>query len=133
MFPITVVFGALILALITLLAINTTRLRARTPRDPSPEQKEALRRASRTHGNNFEHGVPVILLMLFLEASAGQPAVLCSIGVAYLLARLLYSYGYLTKPGAMAQVIGAGLTYLIELTLIGLVLGAAYVSSTMTI
>lgn len=132
-FPITIVFGSLILLLVTLLAMNTTRVRARTPRDASPEQREALRRAMRTHGNNFEHGVPVILLMLFYEAGAGQPAVLCSIGSVFLLIRLIYSYGYLTRPGGTAQVIGAGLTYLTELVLVGLVLASVYVSVTLTI
>ncbi|GEM_PF-3770754 len=121
MFPITIAFGTLILALITLLAMNTTRVRGKTPRDPSPQQREALRRAIRTHGNNFEHGIPVILLMLFYELNGGDANILCGIGTVYLLTRVAYSFGYLTRPASMPQMIGAGLTYLVELSLLVLV------------
>lgn len=121
MFPITIAFGTLIMLLVTLAAINTSRLRAKTPRDATPEQSEALRRAVRTHGNNFEHGVPVILLMMFYELNEGNATVLCSIGIIYLAARLLYSYGFLTRPGGTPQIIAASITYLVELALIVLV------------
>ncbi|MGB1581644.1 MAG: MAPEG family protein [Nevskiales bacterium] len=122
MFPITTSLAVLILALITLLAINTTRVRLKTPREPSAEQREALRRAMRTHGNNFEHGVTVILLMLFYEVSGGSATLLCGLGLAYLLLRLVYSFGYLTRPASLPQQLGAGGTYLIELTLVVMVL-----------
>lgn len=124
MFPITIAFGTLIVGLVTVFAINTTRVRGKTPRDPSAEQREALRRAIRTHGNNFEHGVTVILLMMFLELSGGSANVLCSIGTVYLLGRLVYSYGYLTKPASKPQLLGAGVTYLVELVLLGLIAAA---------
>lgn len=129
MFPITMAFGVLILTLVTLLAVNTTRTRFKTPRDPSPEQRETLRRAIRTHGNNFEHGVTVILLMLFYEVSGGSATLLCSLGLAYLVLRLVYSFGYLTKPAGLPQQLGAGGTYLIELTLIVLVFIAVFAKS----
>ena len=129
MFPITIAFGTLILTLVTLLAINTTRLRGKTPRNPTPEQKEALRRAMRTHGNNFEHGVPVILLMLFYEVSGGSATALCTVGSIYLAMRVIYSLGYLTKPGAMLQIVGAGMTYLIEIALIVMVAMAMFTTS----
>ena len=125
MFPLTIVFGSLIILLITGLAMNTSRLRAAIRRDSPPEQKEALRLASRTHGNNLEHGLPVILLMMFYEVSGGSAAVLCSIGTVYLTMRVIYSFGYLTKPGKLAQIVGAGVTYLTELVLVVLVLMAA--------
>ncbi|MDX1497600.1 MAG: MAPEG family protein [Salinisphaeraceae bacterium] len=126
MFPITTSFAVLILALITLLAINTTRVRFKTPREPTPQQREALRRAIRTHGNNFEHGVTVILLMLFYEVSGGSATVLCGLGLAYLLLRLIYSFGYLTKPASLPQQLGAGGTYLIELVLVLMVLWSVF-------
>ena len=125
MFPITVLFGGLIIGLIIILAMNTTRTRMKTPRDPSAEQKEALRRAIRTHANNFEHGIPVILMMMFYEINVGDSTVLCGIGMTYLLSRVIYSLGYYTKPGAMLQQVGAGVTYLVELTLLVL-LGMSY-------
>lgn len=121
MFPITMAFGTLIIALIVVLAINTTRTRFKTPRNPSPEQSEALRRAMRAHGNNVEHGVPVILLMMFYELQGGATNLLCGIGAVYLLTRLLYSVGYYQKPAGKLMQLGAGLTYLVELALLGLV------------
>ncbi len=122
MFPVTIAFGTLIIGLITVLAINTSRLRATMPRESAPEKKEALRRAMRAHGNNFEHGVPVILLMMFYELSGANLTVLCSIGLVYLVARLLFSYGMITRPVGTPHLIGATATYLVELALIGLVL-----------
>ena len=126
MFPITMVFGSLILLLITALAMNTSRLRFRLRADSPPAYKEAVRRASRTHGNNVEHGLPVILLMLFYEVSGGSTTVLCVIGTVYLGFRFIYSFGYLTKPGRIAQISGAAITYLTELALILLVLMVAF-------
>lgn len=126
MFPITIAFGSLILLLVTVLAVNTSRLRMHLRADSPPEYKEAVRRASRTHGNNFEHGVPVILLMLFYEVSGGSATVLCTIGSVYLGFRAVYSFGYLSNPGRLAQQVGATVTYLTELALIVLVLMAAF-------
>lgn len=121
MFPITISFGLLILLLITVLAINTTRNRGKYTRSTDPADKEKIRRASRAHGNNFEHGVVVILLMLFYEVTGANAAVLCTLGTVYLVSRIAYAYGMLTRPGSPPMFIGAGVTYLIELTLIVLV------------
>ncbi|MGH8529721.1 MAG: MAPEG family protein [Nevskiales bacterium] len=121
MFPITISFGVLILLLITVLAMNTTRNRGKYTKSSDPADKEKIRRASRAHGNNLEHGLVVILLMLFYEVTGANAALLCSLATAYLLVRVSYAYGMLSKPGSIPMVVGAGLTYLIELILIVLV------------
>ncbi len=116
--PITAAFALAILLLITLLAANTSRLRMRHRGSKDPAAAEEIRRASRAHGNNLEHGIVVILLMLFCELSGAGAPLLGGAGAAYLLARLGYSYGYLTAPGRRAMFFGAAATYAIEAILI---------------
>lgn len=116
--PITTHFALVILLLIVLLAFNTSRQRIRHRGSKDPAAAEAIRRASRTHGNNFEHGVVVILLMLFCELNGAGTALLVGAGAAYLVARAIYSYGYLTAPARRAMFIGASATYAIEAMLI---------------
>ena len=121
--PITACFAGLIILLITLAAINTTRVRIATAgKWGESEARERIRRASRAHGNTLEHGLPVILLMLLYELLGGNAVLLCSIGSAFLGIRLLYIAGMLTKPGGGAMQVAAGLTYLVELGLIAVLL-----------
>jgi uncharacterized membrane protein YecN with MAPEG domain len=120
MTPVTASFAVLILLLLTLLAMNTSRQRFRAGRSTDPKMKEQIRRASRAHGNLFEHGTTVLLLMFFYEANGGAVRVLCIIGTVFLLARLSYSWGMLRKPASPPMMAGAAITYLAELALIGL-------------
>ena len=115
--PITAHFALVILLLIVLLAFNTSRQRIRHRGSKEPAAAEAIRRASRTHGNNFEHGVVVILLLLFCELAGAGTGLLITAGTAYLVVRLVYSYGYLTAPARRAMFIGASATYAIEIVL----------------
>ena len=115
--PITSAFALAILLLITLLAANTSRLRIRHRGSKDPAAAEAIRRASRAHGNNLEHGIVVILLMLFCELSGAAAPLLAGAGAAYLLARLVYSYGYLASRGR-AMFAGATVTYGVEAVLL---------------
>jgi uncharacterized membrane protein YecN with MAPEG domain len=117
---VTASFAVLIVLLLTVLAMNTTRLRFTRSRSTDAADKEAIRRASRAHGNTLEHGLPVLLLMFFYEVNGGDIATLCLVGTTFVAARLVYVYGMLTKPASMPMQFGASLTYLVELTLIGL-------------
>lgn len=117
---VTASFAVLILSLLTLLAMNTTRLRFRQARSTDPQKKEEIRRASRAHGNLFEHGIPVLLLMFFYEMNGGAVRVLCIIGTVFLLGRLTYVYGIITRPASPPMQLGATITYLVEVLLIGL-------------
>jgi uncharacterized membrane protein YecN with MAPEG domain len=120
MAPVTASFAVLIILLIVLLAMNTTRLRFTRARSTDPADKEAIRRASRAHGNTFEHGIPLLLLMFFYEIQGGEIRILCIIGTLFLLARAIYVYGMLTRPASQPMQLGASLTYLLELVLVGL-------------
>ncbi|MEZ4449758.1 MAG: MAPEG family protein [Nannocystaceae bacterium] len=118
MAPITASFAAIVGALLTALAINTTRLRLRHGRNLTPEATESIRRASRAHGNTFEHGVPLLLLMFFAETHGAPHTWLCVIGTAFVVARFFYVYGMLTRPASTPMRIGAGSTYALEIVLL---------------
>jgi uncharacterized membrane protein YecN with MAPEG domain len=122
MATVTASFAVLIVLLLTVLAMNTTRYRFTRARSTDPADKEAIRRASRAHGNTLEHGLPVLLLMFFYEINGGGVSTLCIIGTVFVVARLIYVYGMLTKPASKPMQLGATLTYLIELILIGLLI-----------
>lgn len=125
--PITAAFAALVVLLLTATAMNTTRVRfATSGRYEDPAVRERVRRASRAHGNSFEHCIPIVLLMMFYELQGGSPNVLCTLGVVLLATRLLYIWGMLAKPGGKMMQAGAGFTYLLELGWVGLVLCAVY-------
>lgn len=119
MAPVTSAHAALFGALLTALAINTTRCRLRARRNPDPvAAKEAIGRASRAHGNTLEHGLPLLLLLLCAELNGGSAAWICGIGATFLVARVFYVYGMLTRPASMPMRIGAGTTYLLEIVTI---------------
>lgn len=119
MAPVTSAHAALFGALLTALAINTTRCRLRARRNPDPvAAKEAIGRASRAHGNTLEHGLPLLLLLLCAELNGGSAAWICWIGALFLVARGFYVYGMLTRPASMPMRIGAGTTYVLEIVTI---------------
>lgn len=120
MATVTASFALLIILLLTVLAMNTTRLRFGTARSTDPADRERVRRASRAHGNTLEHGLPVLLLMFFYEVNGGDVSTLCIVGTAFIAIRFVYVYGILTRPGGKPMQAGAGLTYLLEATLLGL-------------
>jgi uncharacterized membrane protein YecN with MAPEG domain len=120
MATVTASFTVLVVLLLTVLAMNTTRLRFSKARSTDPADREAIRRASRAHGNTLEHGLPVLLLMFFYEINGGDIRTLCIIGTVFIAVRLVYAYGILTRPASKPMQMGAGLTYLIELILLGL-------------
>ena len=120
MAPVTASFAVILSLLLTVLGINTSRLRAGGR--AGPEKKDAIYRASRAHGNTLEHTLPVLLLMFFYEVNGGVVRWLCIVGTVFVLVRLGYVYGMLTKPASAPMVIGASVTYLIELILAGLLI-----------
>lgn len=115
MVPVTSTFVVLFGALITGLAINTTRQRIRAGREQTPAAKEAIQRASRAHGNTLEHALPMLFMLLCAELNGGTRPWLVTIGVAFLVARLFYTYGMITRPVSPPMRFGAGLTYALEI------------------
>lgn len=120
MATVTAAFAALIVLLLTILAINTTRLRFGKGRSTDPGDRAQIRAASRAHGNTLEHALPVLLLMFFYEVNGGDTRLLCAIGIAFIVIRIIYVYGMLQRFGSRPMQLGAGLTYLLELVLLAL-------------
>ncbi|MCA9660245.1 MAG: MAPEG family protein [Myxococcales bacterium] len=120
MAPITATFALFLGVGLTGLAINTTRLRVRFGRDLDKPAKEAIRRASRAHGNTVEHGLTVTVLMFFAETHGVGAAWLQAIAALFLGARVLYAFGYLTRPTSPPMQIGAATTYALEILLLNL-------------
>lgn len=118
MAPVTSVHVALFGVLITALAINTTRYRVRGGREPDAHTKEMTQRASRAHGNTLEHGMPVLLILLCTELNGGSAAWIGALGAVFLISRVSYAYGMITRPVSPPMRIGAGLTYLVEIVAI---------------
>ncbi len=106
--------------LITALAINTTRLRLHYGRELDKHAKEAIRRASRSHGNCVEHGVVFALVLLFAELRNVDPLWLQALATTFLAARLIYVFGYYRRPVSLPMQIGAGVTYAVEVVLLNL-------------
>lgn len=119
MAPVTSAHAALFGALLTALAINTTRCRLRARRHPDPvAAKEAIGRASRAHGNTLEHGMVVLLVLLCAELNGASSAWICWLGTLFFVARLFYVYGMITRPVSPPMRFGAGLTYAVEIVAI---------------
>ena len=118
MLPITTLYALPVLLVLTVLAINMTRVRAQHMRSDDEVAKAAIHRASRAHGNTLEHSIPVLFLMLLLELQGGSAAALHLNGAAFLGARLLYAYGMLRRPGSAPMVVAATITYLVEIVLL---------------
>jgi uncharacterized membrane protein YecN with MAPEG domain len=119
MIPVTSAFVVLFGALILGLAINTTRHRVGAGREPTGSAKEGILRASRAHGNTFEHALPLLFVLLCAELNGGARAWLVALGVTFLVARAFYVYGMITRPVSPPMRFGAGLTYALEIVALG--------------
>jgi len=124
MFTTSATFVLFLGILLTALAINTTRLRRRFGRNLDADAKEQIRRASRSHGNTIEHGMLFAILLFSSELQGADLCLLKTLGALFIAARVVYAYGYYSRPVSLPMQIGAGLTYALELVLLN-VLGAA--------
>ncbi|HEY6530313.1 MAG TPA: MAPEG family protein [Cellvibrionaceae bacterium] len=92
-------FYAGCLALLYLvLTLRTIVLRGKLKVALGDGKQEPLQRAIRVHAN-FNEYVPIGLILLFLIASSGSPALLIhGLGIALLLGRLLHALGVSRTP-----------------------------------
>lgn len=118
MAPVTSAHAALLGALLTFLAIYTSRCRIRGARNPDAAAKEAIQRASRAHGNTLEHVMTMLILLLCAELNGGSAAWICWLGAGFFVSRLFYVYGMLTRPVSLPMRVGAATTYALEVTAI---------------
>lgn len=110
-------FGIFVCAnvlIVTLLAINVSRVRLREQVSLGDGGKPAVRNAVRAHANAVEHVAMFGLLVLALELAAAPAALLGTLVVAFTLSRLLHPVGML-GPAFQMRRAGAGLTFLCEI------------------
>ena len=99
--PVTAMVAAGCAILLLILAIDTIRHRLRAKVAFGDGGDARLTSASRAHGNLAEHA-PIVLIMLgLLEFNNADHAVLCWIGVIFLLGRIAHAVGLYTPsaPG----------------------------------
>ena len=109
-------FVALLFLLVTALALNTSRNRLRTHVIFGDGGDEALRRASRAHGNAIEHVTVIAILLLLFELQGAGRVAIVAVGVAALVARALHATAFLAKVRRIGLV-GVVITYSLELFL----------------
>ena len=109
-------FVALLFLLVTALALNTSRNRLRTHVIFGDGGDEALRRASRAHGNAIEHVTVIAILLLLFELQGAGRVAIVAVGVAALVARALHATAFLAKVRRIGLV-GVVITYSLEVFL----------------
>lgn len=109
-------FVALLFLLVTALALNTSRNRLRTHVIFGDGGDDALRRASRAHGNAIEHVTVIAILLLLFELQGAGKAAVVAVGVAALVARVLHATAFLAKIRRIGLV-GVVITYSLEVFL----------------
>jgi uncharacterized membrane protein YecN with MAPEG domain len=118
-------FVGAVLLLITLLAINVTRLRFKVGVRLGDGGDRRLGLAIRAHGNAVEHGL-LLCLALFLAEVAFLPlAWVVGLGSAILLARLAHAAGFL-RFGSSVSTPATAATYALELGLSAYLVSRAF-------
>lgn len=112
----TPVFAALLLLLVTLLAVNTSLTRMRLQIRLGDGGDERMTRAIRAHANAFEHVLPFVLLLFFYEQSGACTTAIRWFGGLFLAARLGHAIGMLRGPFNLLR-FGASLTAVLEVWL----------------
>lgn len=115
--PATAVLTALCALLLVFLSTHISVLRVRHKVSIGDGGVNPLLRAVRLHGNTAEH-VPIFLLLsLVYELSVGTTTFLLAVSASFVLGRLLFTWGMLTKTFTRRRQIGAMATYLTQLIL----------------
>jgi uncharacterized membrane protein YecN with MAPEG domain len=112
----TPVFAALLLLLVTLLAVHVSIMRMRLRISLGDGGDKRMNRAVRAHDNALEHVLPFVLLLYFYEQSAGPGPVIRWMGGLFLAARLAHAAGMLGGPFDLRR-LGAAMTAGIEVWL----------------
>lgn len=107
--------------LLTLLALNVSRLRMRERVPNGDGDKVVMKRAIRAHANGVEHVTVFGLLVLALSLTGVPPLVLSALVLVFSLARVAHAHGMLAASFP-ARRLGASLTFLLELVAVALLL-----------
>ncbi len=112
--PITALYGALTMLLVVGLGLNVSRVRGKHKVFHGDGGNKTVAMASRAHGNLVEHAPMILLLMLVAELCGGTSTMLHVFGASLLVARLLHAFGLLAAR-MFGSLVGATLTYVLEL------------------
>ena len=90
---ITPLYAAISGLVFIVLSVRTLRLRHRFKVSIGSGNEPLLARAIRVHGNFAEYVPTALLLLFFVEVSAGSVALIHALGLLLLAGRLLHAYG----------------------------------------
>ncbi|MES1945389.1 hypothetical protein PC39_14777 [Salinisphaera sp. PC39] len=107
------VFVGVNVLIVTLLAVNVSRMRLREQVSLGDGGKPTVRNAVRAHANGVEHVAMFGLLVLALELAAAPGVLLGTLVIAFTVSRLLHPVGMLGTAFQMRR-LGAGITFLCE-------------------
>lgn len=123
--PITLATCGSLGLLLVLLASRVSQLRMQNKISYGDGGHPGLMRAIRTHGNTAEHAPLFMLLVLVSELSGGSTTFLAVVAAAFVASRLLFAVGVLARGLNPLRMLGAGITYVLQLLLAGSVLLSA--------
>lgn len=113
--PLTALYGALHGVLNVALAVNVTRVRAKTQVFLGTGESPELLLAQRQHGNNAEYVPFALLLLLVAELQGGSAMMLHGLGATLTLGRVLHAVGVGSKPSPL-RALGAVLSWAVIVT-----------------
>ena len=113
-FQVFTLFVAFHAVLLTLLALNVSRVRI-SQRIPNGDGNSIpMKKAIRAHANGVEQVVLFALVLLALTYQAKSPELLCVLAGAFSVARVVHALGML-QPHKLARQLGAGLTFVLQI------------------
>lgn len=99
--------------LVTLLAMNVSRLRMKLRIGNGDGNNVEMKKAIRAHMNHLEHSLPFGLIVLALAQMGSATSLLAVLVVGFLASRLVHVYSMLATQFRFRQ-LSAGTTYLFE-------------------
>jgi uncharacterized protein len=106
-------YVAMGILLVTVLAINVSRIRVKEKIGNGDGENPLLKKAIRTHMNALEHILPFSIILLALTRVQLSIQYLAIFSIGFILIRLLHSYSMLWSKFKLRQM-AAILTYLFE-------------------
>ncbi len=117
-------FVALMMLLLTLLGMNSSRMRVKLKIFYADGGNLDMRAAERAHGNGVEHMVPLSILLVLLELGGVSKQAIVVLGVLCVLIRLAKAAGTVFRVRQVGAPL-AGLTYGLELVMSGWLIATA--------
>ncbi len=113
-FQVFTLFVAFHAVLLTLLALNVSRVRI-SQRIPNGDGNSIpMKKAIRAHANGVEQVIVFALVLLALTYQAKSPELLMGLAAAFSIARVVHALGML-QPQIQARQLGAALTFTLQI------------------